>query len=56
MTFTFTADGAKTKLHATIHSLGNVNAQAAAAVQGVWKHFLVEQFEPYVSSGKRATK
>ena len=52
MSFTFTADGENTKVHATIHGYGNASPQMAAAVQGVWKHFLAEQFEPYVRSGK----
>lgn len=56
MSFTFTADGDATKVHATIHGYGNVSAQGPAMVQTVWKHFLVEQFEPYVRSGKHKSK
>jgi uncharacterized protein YndB with AHSA1/START domain len=56
MTFTFAADGENTKLHATVHGYGNVDDKTAAAVQGVWKHFLFEQFEPYVKSGKHKSR
>ncbi len=44
--------GVRTRVAVAVHGLGEIQDGWAQAVQGVWKHFLVEQFEPYVSSGK----
>jgi hypothetical protein len=46
---TFEPDGDGTKVTVSVHGLGEVQEGWPAAVQGVWQHFLIEQFQPYAT-------
>jgi hypothetical protein len=51
-TYEFTHVGAdSTRLKVTVRASGEMEAGWAETVDGVWWHFLVEQFKPYVESG-----
>lgn len=51
-TYQFTAlDGGKTELKLTVRAAGQVEDGWAEAVDGVWRHFLFERFQPYYESG-----
>ncbi|MEQ8764072.1 MAG: hypothetical protein RL885_09100 [Planctomycetota bacterium] len=51
-TFGFEADGENTKLSAMIRGMGEVPNDMRDIVASVWKHFLIEQFEPYVRKSR----
>jgi hypothetical protein len=54
-TYAFTAAGANadsTRLTLTVHAAGQMVPNAAAAVDGVWHHFLFDRLKPYVESGE----
>jgi hypothetical protein len=51
-TYEFEAVGAdSTRLALTVRAWGEMEEGWAAAADGVWHHFLVERFKPYVESG-----
>jgi hypothetical protein len=51
-TFEFTPlDGNRTALKVTVRGNGELEEGWVSAVEGVWHHFLVEQFQPWVESG-----
>jgi hypothetical protein len=53
-TYEFAAVGVdSTKLTLSVHAAGELDAGLGPIVRGVWKHFLVERFKPYVEGGKR---
>jgi len=54
MSFTFVqvADGTKLKL--VVHAQGNVQPEMAKVVQQVWRHFLIERFQPYATDKLRS--
>jgi uncharacterized protein YndB with AHSA1/START domain len=49
------ADGAGTKFHLTVTATGDVDEPLAAAVDGVWHHFLDERLKAYITSGDYKT-
>jgi uncharacterized protein YndB with AHSA1/START domain len=49
------AEGAGTKFHLTVTASGDVDEQIAAAVDGVWHHFLDERLKAYITSGDYKT-
>ncbi len=52
-TYTFEPAGAdSTRLTVSAHGAGEVREGWAEAVDGVWHHFLIERFKPYIESGK----
>ena len=52
-TYEFTHAGTdSTRLQVTVRAAGEMTPGWAEAVDGVWFHFLVERFKPYVESGK----
>lgn len=56
-TLEFSARGAdSTRLKLTVNAAGQIKDQIPEAVDGVWKHFLVERFKPYVESGQYREK
>lgn len=56
-TYTFEPVGAdSTRLLVTAHCAGEYQDAWPAVVDGVWKHFIVERFKPYVEAGKHLKK
>ena len=55
-TYSFEAVGDSTRMTLSVHGAGAVSDKLGGVVEGVWKHFLVERFKPYVESGKHKTK
>jgi hypothetical protein len=52
-TYTFSHVGTdSTALELTVHGSGEIEPGLAETVEGVWLHFLVEQFKPYIESGR----
>ncbi len=49
------AEGTGTKFHLTVAATGDVDEQIAAAVDGVWHHFLDERLRAYITSGDYKT-
>lgn len=49
------AEGTGTKFHLTVTAAGDVDEQLAAAVDGVWHHFLDERLKAYITSGDYKT-
>ena len=45
-----TSDSTKLKLE--VHMAGEIDQKLAEVVQNVWRHFIVEQFTPYIEQGK----
>jgi len=54
--FRFEAEGDSTRIRLTIHGVGQMEEGWGEAVDGVWKHFLVERFKPYVERGGGAER
>ncbi len=59
--FAVTPASAVKPLEATAFSLsvqgsGAMSDALGGIVEGVWKHFLIEQFKPYVEAGKHKAK
>ena len=53
-TYEFTASGTdSTTVKVSVHAAGEIEDGLQAIVEGVWHHFLVEQFKPFIESGKR---
>jgi uncharacterized protein YndB with AHSA1/START domain len=50
-TYDFAAEGNGTKFHLTVTASGDVDEQLAAAVDGVWHHFLDDRLKAYITSG-----
>ena len=48
-TWDYEAVGDSTRVTCTVNMSGQVDAEKAAVVDGVWRHFLVEQLVPYVA-------
>jgi len=46
---TFAKDGDGTKVHLSVHGLGEVQDGVPESVQKVWQHFLIEQFQTYAT-------
>ncbi len=56
-TLEFSARGAdSTHIKLTSNCTGQVPEWMPGAVDGVWKHFLIERFKPYVESGRYREK
>lgn len=56
-TLEFAARGAdSTHIKLTANCAGQIQEWMPAAVDGVWKHFLIERFKPYVESGQYREK
>jgi hypothetical protein len=52
-TYEFSAlDAQRTELKVTVHGAGELEEGWVDAVEGVWRHFIVEQLEPWVKAGK----
>ena len=47
-------DGTSTNLKVTVRAAGELQDGWAAAVEGVWHHFIDERFVPYVEAGGRS--
>jgi hypothetical protein len=48
------AEPGQTTLRLTCEGAGHVEEAWGTAVEGVWKHFLIEQFKPHFEGGGRA--
>ena len=44
------AEGGGTKLHLEVHGFGEAEPGLPAMVEQVWRHFLVERFQPYMAA------
>lgn len=56
-TLEFSPRGAdSTMIKLTCHCAGQILDGIPSAVDGVWKHFLIDRFKPYVESGKYRDK
>ncbi len=56
-TLEFSARGDdSTHIKLTVNGAGQIKADIPAAVDGVWQHFLVGRFKPYVESGQYREK
>lgn len=56
-TYEFTAVGPDfTKLTLKAQGAGHVEEGWPTVIEGVWKHFLIERFKPYVEEGKHKAK
>jgi hypothetical protein len=56
-TYEFLPEGDdSTRLQVTVRASGEVTEDLAKIVDGVWHHFLFEQFKPYVEAGKHLKK
>jgi hypothetical protein len=52
-TYSFTPVGSdSTQLDVTAHCAGEYQDTWPAVVDGVWRHFIIERFKPYVEAGK----
>lgn len=52
-TYTFAPVGTdSTLMKISVHAAGEMEARIPDAVEGVWEHFIFEQFKPYIESGK----
>jgi len=51
-TYQFEAAGDSTRLTVSVHSAGEIDAKLNEIVKKVWYHFMIEQFKPYIESGK----
>lgn len=54
-TYDFAAVEGGTKFHLTVTATGDVDEALAAAVDGVWHHFLDERLKAYIASGDYKT-
>jgi hypothetical protein len=55
-TYAFEAVGDSTRMTLTVNGSGAIDEKTAKIVEGVWKHFLIERFKPYVESGKHKAR
>lgn len=56
-TLEFSARGSdSTHIQLTVNVAGNIKEGLDVAVDGVWNHFLIERFKPYVESGRYRNK
>ena len=56
-TFEFEGIGAdSTKVKVSVHAAGEVTEGLPQTVEGVWHHFLIERFKPYIESGEYKKK
>jgi hypothetical protein len=55
-TWTYEAAGDSTTLSVKVEFTGQVTEDNAAAIDGVWHHFIIEGLKPYVESGKHLKK
>jgi len=56
-TYTFTSAGdSLTLFKVSLHAAGEVEEGVPALVEGVWEHFIFEQLEPYIITGKHLQK
>ena len=56
-TYSFEAVGAdSTRLTLAAAGSGGIDASVGGIVEGVWKHFLIERFKPYIEAGKHRAK
>lgn len=56
VTYEFTPQGDSTQVKVTAQMQGAIDHEWAEIVDGVWHHFLIEAFKPYVESGKHKKK
>jgi len=56
-TYSFEAVGAdSTRMTLSASGMGAVDASTGPLVKGVWRHFLIERFKPYILAGKHKAK
>lgn len=53
VTYEYTAQGDSTEVKVTAQLSGQVDAEWAGIVDGVWHHFLVEALKPYVEKNRK---
>lgn len=56
VTYEFTPQQDSTQVKVTVQLSGAIDTEWATIVDGVWKHFLIEAFQPYVLAGKHVGK
>ncbi len=56
VTYEFAAQGDSTQIKVTAQLEGAIDEEWAKIVDGVWYHFLIEAFKPYVEAGKHKKK
>ncbi len=52
VTYEFSQTGDSTQVKVTTEMEGQIDEEWANIVDGVWKHFLIEAFQPYIESEK----
>ena len=52
VTYEFTEESDSTTVKVTAQRSGQIDEEWANIVDGVWHHFLIERFKPYVESGE----
>ena len=56
-TYSFEAVGTdSTRMTVSASGAGAVDAAMGSMVEGVWRHFLIERFKPYILAGKHKAK
>ena len=40
----------------SVEGAGAISDKLGGVVEGVWKHFLIERFKPYIEAGKHRQK
>jgi uncharacterized protein YndB with AHSA1/START domain len=56
-TYSFEATGAdSTRMTLSVSGAGAVDAATGPLVEGVWRHFLIERFKPYILAGKHKVR
>ncbi len=53
VTYEYTAQGDSTEVKVTAQLSGQIDAEWAGKVDGVWHHFLVEALKPYVEKNRK---
>jgi len=51
-TLTLEAAGDSTRIKLACHASGEIQSGWPEACEGVWRHFLVERFKPYIEAGR----
>lgn len=56
-TYSFEAVGSdSTRMTLSVEGAGAISDKLGGVVEGVWKHFLIERFKPYIEAGKHRQK
>lgn len=56
VTYEFTPQQDSTQVKVTVQLSGAIDTEWATIVDGVWKHFVIEAFQPYVLAGRHKDK